>query len=92
MRILLFSFVETAFVLFSWNRFWNADRMSLITFFPTPFLLSSPAPSIRSLAFSHEGKLIAVGYENGYTEIYQAMFGELFFFSFFSNVDSIDLD
>ena len=52
--------------------------MSLITFYTTPFLPSSPPPSLRSLAFSHDGKLIAVGYENGFTEIYPVMFVEGF--------------
>jgi hypothetical protein len=48
--------------------------MSVITFYTTPFILLSPPPSIRALAFSTDGKQIAVGYENGYIEIYQTMF------------------
>lgn len=45
-----------------------------ITFFTTPYVPMSPAPAIRSLAFSSNGTQIAVGYENGYIEIYQTMF------------------
>jgi hypothetical protein len=48
--------------------------MSIITFYRTPFVLSSPPPAIRSLAFSSDGNQIAVGYENGYVEIYPTMF------------------
>ncbi|CAF1543885.1 unnamed protein product, partial [Adineta ricciae] len=51
-------------------RFWNADRMTLITFYPTPFAPISPPPAIRSLNFSSDGSQIAVGYESGYIEIY----------------------
>ncbi|UJR29986.1 hypothetical protein I4U23_017533 [Adineta vaga] len=51
-------------------RFWNADRMSLITFYTTPFAPLSPPPAIRSLDFSSDGSQIAVGYESGYVEIY----------------------
>ncbi|CAF0987237.1 unnamed protein product [Adineta ricciae] len=52
-------------------RFWNANQMSLITFYTTPFVSISPAPPlIRSLAFSSNGNQIAVGYDNGYIEIY----------------------
>lgn len=50
--------------------------MSLITFYITPFLPMTPPPSIRALAFTNDGKFIAVGYENGYTEIYPVMFVE----------------
>ncbi|CAF4537148.1 unnamed protein product, partial [Rotaria magnacalcarata] len=32
-----------------------------------------PPPSIRSLAFSSNGNQIAVGYDNGYIEIYQTL-------------------
>ncbi len=60
--------------IFVWYRFWNADKKSLITFYTTPFIALSPIPPIRSLAFSNDGKQIAVGYENGYIEIYQTMF------------------
>ena len=52
------------------TRFWNADRMSLITFYSTPFVSLSPSPAIRSLAFSSDGNQIVVGFENGYIEIY----------------------
>jgi len=48
--------------------------MSSITFFTTPFVPLSPLPATRSLAFSSNGNEIAVGYENGYIEIYQTMF------------------
>ncbi len=48
--------------------------MSLITFYTTPYVPLSPPPAIRSLAFSSDGNQIAVGYENGYIEIYQTMF------------------
>ena len=48
--------------------------MSLITYYTTPFVPLSPPPAIRSLAFSSDGNQIAVGYENGYLEIYQTMF------------------
>lgn len=50
--------------------------MALITFYITPFIPLSSSSSIRSLAFSNDGKLIAVGYENGYTEIYPVMYVE----------------
>jgi hypothetical protein len=56
------------------NRFWNAERMSLITFYATPDVPLSPPPAIRSLAFSSDGSQIAVGYENGYIEIYKTTF------------------
>jgi WD40 repeat protein len=62
----IFVFVE--------NRFWNAERMSIITFYRTPYVLLSPPPAIRSLAFSSNGNEIVVGYENGYIEIYQTLF------------------
>ncbi len=55
-------------------RFWNADRMSIITFYTTPFVSSSPSPAIRSLAFSSDGNQIVVGFENGYIEIYPTVF------------------
>lgn len=44
--------------------------MSLIKFFLTPSVSISPPPPIRSLAFSSDGRQIAVGYDNGYIEIY----------------------
>jgi hypothetical protein len=47
--------------------------MSLITFYTTPFVVLSPPPAVRSAAFSSDGNQIAVGYENGYIEIYQTM-------------------
>ncbi|UJR16486.1 hypothetical protein I4U23_003389 [Adineta vaga] len=50
-------------------RFWNADQMSLIRFYLTPFVPISPPPPIRSLAYSSDGNQIAIGYENGYIEI-----------------------
>ena len=55
-------------------RFWNADRMALIGCYPTSAVLPSPLPAIRSLAFSADGAQIAVGYENGYIEIYPTMY------------------
>ncbi|CAF3682759.1 unnamed protein product [Rotaria sp. Silwood1] len=55
------------------NRFWNAERMSLITFYVTPYVPLTPPPAIRSLAFSSDGNQIAVGYENGYIEIYRTI-------------------
>ncbi|CAF4015711.1 unnamed protein product [Rotaria sordida] len=54
-------------------RFWNAERMSLITCYVTPFVPLTPTPAIRSLAFSSDGNQIAVGYENGYIEIYRTI-------------------
>jgi len=55
-------------------RFWNADKMSFITFYTTPFVPLTPPPAIRSLVFSSNGSQIAVGYENGYIEIYPTVF------------------
>ncbi|CAF2961159.1 unnamed protein product [Rotaria sp. Silwood2] len=54
-------------------RFWNADKMSIITFYWTPCVPLSPTPTIRSLAFSSNGNQIAVGYDNGYIEIYPTL-------------------
>ncbi|CAF1944366.1 unnamed protein product [Rotaria magnacalcarata] len=54
-------------------RFWNAERMSSITFFTTPYVPLSPPPAIRSIAFTSDGNQIAVGYENGYVEIYRTI-------------------
>ncbi|CAF1609867.1 unnamed protein product [Rotaria magnacalcarata] len=54
-------------------RFWNAEKMSLVTFYSVPYVPLSPPPSIRSLAFSSNGNQIAVGYDNGYIEIYQTL-------------------
>ncbi|CAF1474328.1 unnamed protein product, partial [Adineta steineri] len=51
-------------------RFWNADKMSLITFYTMPYAPISPAPTIRSIAFSSDGGQFAVGYEDGSVEIY----------------------
>ncbi|CAF0858738.1 unnamed protein product [Adineta steineri] len=51
-------------------RFWDAERFSLIKFYSTPSIRLSPSPAIRALAFSSNGSEIAVGYENGYIEIY----------------------
>lgn len=57
--------------------------MSLITFYTTPFVSISPAPPlIRSLAFSSNGSQIAVGYDNGYIEIYPTPYVDLNSFDF----------
>lgn len=48
--------------------------MSLITFYETPFVELSPRPTIRSMDFTSDGSQIAVGYDNGYIEIYPTMF------------------
>ncbi|CAF4873359.1 unnamed protein product [Rotaria socialis] len=58
-------------------RFWNAERMTSITFYTTPYVPLSPPPAIRSIAFTSDGNQIAVGYENGYVEIYPTMFVDL---------------
>ncbi|CAF3520544.1 unnamed protein product [Rotaria sp. Silwood1] len=54
-------------------RFWNADKMSLVTFYWTPNAQFPSLPAIRSLAFSSHGNQIAVGYDNGYLEIYPTL-------------------
>lgn len=73
LKILFFFFflINKTFIL---NRFWNAGLMSAITFYTTPYVPLIPSPAIRSLAFSSDGSQIAVGYENGYIEIYKTMF------------------
>ncbi|CAF3456731.1 unnamed protein product [Rotaria socialis] len=58
-------------------RFWNAEKMSLVIFYSLPYVPLSPPPSIRSLAFSSNGNQIAVGYDNGYIEIYQTLLKRL---------------
>ncbi|CAF1210286.1 unnamed protein product [Rotaria sordida] len=57
-------------------RFWNAEKMSIITFYLTPYVPLSPPPDIRSLAFSSNGNQIAVGYDNGFIEIYPTLLKE----------------
>lgn len=69
-----FSVSKEHFLLLLRNRFWNAEKTSLIAFYLVPFVSLTPSPAIRSLAFSANGTQIAVGYENGYVEVYPSLF------------------